>query len=375
MVIIAALIGLMLVVIGQRYYVKYNFSKNRWSENLEVSMRFDDQEIIEGEDSSMTLQITNKKSMPLPAVLFKFQTQKGLTLIDNENSAVTDNVYVRHVFTLMSYQRITRKTRLKGSKRGYYNVSSIDLIANDLMYTDVEIVTIPYDISLYVLPARSGYASQLVTPFREISGQTLMNSMIFEDPFEFRGIRPYQTYDTMKKINWNASAKTGELKVNQFFDTTKQTVVILLNLERARCSGEEILQEESIRIVRTFFEWLSAKGISVCFYTNGRDVLTGEEVSIEKGAGSAHVAKALRYLARIDTGKELRDFRKILKKHNTDKNTVHLIISAQMLESMREAYTEFAQEHPYTKWIIPCTRFSERFETNGNISFVEVENR
>lgn len=375
MVIIAALIGLIFVVIGQRYYVKYHFSGNKWNENLEVSMKFDDSEIIEGEDSSMTIQITNKKGMPLPAVLFKFQIQKGITLIDNENSAVTDNVYIRHVFTLMSYQRITRKSRLKGSKRGYYNVSGIDIIANDLMYTDVEIVTIPYDISLYVLPARSEYACQLVTPFRQISGQTLMNSMIFEDPFEFRGIRPYQTYDTMKKINWNASAKTGELKVNQFFDTTKQTVVILLNLERARCSGEEMLQEESIRIVRTFFEWLSAKGISVCFCTNGRDVLTGDEVSIEKGAGSAHVAKALRTLARIDTGKEMRDFRKILKEHSTDKNSVHLIISAQMLESMRDAFNKFADELPYTRWIIPCTKFTERFETDKNINFVEVENQ
>lgn len=375
MVITAALLGLILVVIGQHYYIKHHFSESRWRENLEVSMQFDDSEINEGDDSSMTIQITNRKLMPLPAVIFKFQIQKGITFIDNENSAVTDNIYVRHVFTLMSYQRITRRSRLTGSKRGYYNISSIDIIANDLMYMDVEIVTVPYDSSLYVLPARSEYSGQLKTPFWQISGQTLMNSMIIEDSYEFRGIRPYQTYDTMKKINWSASARTGELKVNQFFDTTKQTVVILLNLERARCSGEEMLQEESIRIVRTFLEWLEAKGISVCFYTNGRDVLTGNEVSIEKGAGNAHLAKALRTLARIDTGKNMRDFREILKEHSTDKKLVHLIISAQMLESMREAYSKFAGRMPYTRWIIPCTKFAERFEADGNINFVEVENQ
>ncbi len=375
MVIIAALIGLIFVIIGQRYFVRRYFSGSKWNSNLDINMKFDNDEIFEGEDSSMTIKIINKNVLPLPALLFKFQIQKGITLIDNENSAVSDNIYVRHVFTLMPYQCVTRKSRFKGSKRGYYNISSIDIIANDLMYIDVEIVTVPYDISFYVLPARSAYSRQLVTPFQQMVGQTLMNSAMFEDPFEFRGIRPYQTYDTMKKINWNASAKTGELKVNQFFDTTKQTVVILLNLERARCSGEEMLQEESIRMVRTFTEWFSAKGISVCFYTNGRDVLTGEEVSIECGAGNAHVSKALRTLARIDTGKNMRDFRKLLKEHSTDKNSVYLIISAQMLESMRDAYAEFASGLPNTSWFIPCTKFAQRFETDRNIIFVEVENR
>ena len=36
-----------------------------------------------------------------------------------------------------------------------------------------------------------------------------------EDPFEYRGIREYQPYDDMRSVNWKATAKTGDLKVNQ----------------------------------------------------------------------------------------------------------------------------------------------------------------
>ncbi|MBQ9886316.1 MAG: DUF58 domain-containing protein [Lachnospiraceae bacterium] len=373
MIIVAALIGLFLVVVGQRYYIKRSFSENKWNENLEAEMWFDDKEINEGEESSMTIKITNRKFMPLPSVLFKFKIGKGISLIDNENSFVSDNVYVRHVFTLMSYQRVTRKSRFTGSKRGYYPVESLDVIAYDLMFLSSEMITMPCDISIYVFPARSEYSESLKIPFRQIVGQTLINSTMYEDPFEFRGIREYQTYDNIKKINWNASAKTGELKVNQYFDTTKQSAVILLNLEKARCYGEDALQEESIRMARTLLEWFSAKGISTCVYTNARDVITGKEVHLDFGAGNAFITNALRTLARINLNCEIRAFSEIAAEHDDDVNSVYVMISANTLDSTKNVFNELSGKLSYTRWIVPCTRFFEKFESEGDISFVEVD--
>ena len=60
--------------------------------------------------------------------------------------------------------------------------------------------------------------------------ETLLNKFIFEDPFEFKGIRNYTTSDPMKKINWSASAKTGELMVNNYYDTTSRHVTIFLDV-------------------------------------------------------------------------------------------------------------------------------------------------
>lgn len=375
MVIAAALIGFLLVIIGQRYYIARNFSESRWQENLTVNMEFGDREITEGDESYIKMQITNRKLMPLPSLLFKFQVGRGISFIDNENSAVSDKVYVRHIFTLMSYQRVTRKSRIRGSRRGYYHISGIDIVAYDLMYTNTEIVTIPYDAGMYVLPARSQYVNQLMIPFRQLNGQTLKNSMFFEDPFEFRGIRPYQTYDTMKKINWNASAKTGELKVNQYFDTVKQSAVILLNLEKARCSGCETLQEESIRIVRTLMEWFSANGVSVSLYTNAKDIETGEEVRIDAGAGSEHISNALRILARIDIYKEMSDFGSIVKEWGDDKDSSYLMISANVMDYTCRAYNELRDKKPDAIWLVPCFKDSPGIENEqvGDIDYVEVE--
>ena len=375
MVIAAALIGILLIILGQHYYIARNFNGSKWQDNLTVSMEFGDEEIIEGDESFIKIQITNRKLMPLPALMFKFQVGRGVLFIDNENAAVSDKVYIRHIFTMMSYQRVTRKSRIRGIRRGYYHISDMDIVANDLMYINSELVTIPCDIGMYVLPARSHYVNQLIIPFKELNGQALMNSMYCEDPFEFRGIRQYQTYDTMKKINWNASAKTGELKVNQYFDTVKRSVIILLNLEKARCSGYEILQEESIRIVRTLMEWFGANGVSVSFYTNAKDIITGKEVHIDSGGGSGHISNALRTLARIDIYKEMRAFGCIVKERGEDKNSSYLMISANCMDYVCEAYNGLKEKRTGVKWLVPGFKDSPKMEQkySGDIHFVEVE--
>ncbi len=372
MVIVAAFIGFVLVIIGQYYYIKNHYNKEKIKENLDIYMGFNEKEIAEGETGCMTIRITNKKAMPLPSILFKFSFGMGISLIDDENSVRSDNVYVKHIFTLLSYQRVTRKSRFKGKKRGYYEITDADIIVNDPMYINSEIVTVPLNIYVYVLPARSGYSGDLIEPFRQINGQILMNSVIYEDPFEFRGIREYQTYDTIKKINWTASAKTGELKVNQYFDTAKLSVIILLNLEKARCSGDEMLQEESIRITRTFLEWFSAKGISACVYTNGCDIKSGKEIVVDKGAGTLHISNALRMLARIDTKKEMKSFADIAGKCDNNKDAAVLMVSANDSKEVADTYNRLKGASGPVNWVIPCFKNSGKFETDKNVCTVEV---
>jgi hypothetical protein len=71
---------------------------------------------------------------------------------------------------------------------------------------------------------------------------------LFPDPFAFSGIREYRRDDPMNRINWKASARTGELMVNQFDATTEYHVTILLDLDDPYILKHEALLEESIRI-------------------------------------------------------------------------------------------------------------------------------
>jgi uncharacterized protein (DUF58 family) len=64
-----------------------------------------------------------------------------------------------------------------------------------------------------------------------VNGVMQTKRQFLEDPFEYRGMREYQPYDDMKSINWKATAKTGDFKVNLHDFTTVRSVRIFLNLE------------------------------------------------------------------------------------------------------------------------------------------------
>ena len=75
--------------------------------------------------------------------------------------------------------------------------------------------------------------------FVQLNGEMLTRRHLLEDPFEYRGIREYQPYDDMRSINWKATAKTGDFKVNQMGYTSLKSVRIFFNIQ-----DDNILKKE-----------------------------------------------------------------------------------------------------------------------------------
>jgi uncharacterized protein (DUF58 family) len=189
-------------------------------------------------------------------------------------------------------------------------------------------------------------------------GTVLTRRFINEDPFEFRGIREYQTYDNLKAVNWKASAKTGALKVNVNDYTSSQQVKIYLNLEPDTIWKHEDLEEESIRLTASLASAFIAQGIPTSLYTNGRDILTHESLHIPAGSGISHVNTFNEILARIDTTLEVPAFVpafgedcKQISEHDYvvfisfyQKNDL-----LQLLKTLSDSGTDFS-------WIIPVNK-------------------
>ena len=62
-------------------------------------------------------------------------------------------------------------------------------------------------------------------------GSITSRQFLYEDPFEFRGIRDYTITDPMNKINWKASARSGNLMVNLHDSHCFSRGNFILNLE------------------------------------------------------------------------------------------------------------------------------------------------
>ena len=199
---------------------------------------------------------------------------------------------------------------------------------------------------------------------------------------EFMGIRDYVQTDSMRKINWKASARTGNLKVNQYHDSTSQRLTIFLNVSQSGILRYYDLIEESIRISRNFIEEFVQHGIPVRIISNGVDKVTGQELFIREGAGLSHIDACLKELAKLDISAPARSMVEVIREQNATEGEVSLLISAEQNAELGEAYLNFAGEDGSANWLIPIHNSMKEYleehvsaqtlrGSNGNLIYTE----
>ena len=209
------------------------FDKN-WKRKLHVSLAFGEQGVYPGELCTLKQIIQNKKRMPLPALQVKFQADKSLQFQDETEAVVTDHYYRSEVFMVGGRKQITRTLPFRPQCRGKYSIGQIQIAAQDFFMSKKYVAVLPENTMIYVYP-RQLSMKQLLNHNKQVLGEIVERRSYQEDPFYFRGIRPYQPYDPMKYINWKASAKYGELLVNSFESTYSRDVCLLSDVETRFC--------------------------------------------------------------------------------------------------------------------------------------------
>jgi hypothetical protein len=74
-------------------------------------------------------------------------------------------------------------------------------------------------------------------PSRSPIGTLRHTQPIFEDPSRVRGKRDYTTGDSLRRVDWKATATTGRLQVKQFEPSIALETALFLNL-----NADEYLQ-------------------------------------------------------------------------------------------------------------------------------------
>ena len=289
------------------FFAQQLLYKKIWNRNLTADISFATDHIYEGEKGYLKEVIRNGKRLPLSMLKVKFQTNRNLIFDIAKGSRTTDRYYRNDIFHVAGGEQITRTIPFVGGKRGFYSITEMELVASDLFLT-VEIphsYPIQKNILVYPIPYDSREFRQSM---QQLNGEILTKRHLLEDPFEYRGIREYQPFDDMRSINWKATAKTDDLKVNQKNYTALPTVRIFFNLEDNGVLKKEEGVEASIRIVAGLCKYFLNQGILVSVFGNGLDILTEDTVSIPASAGSNQMDHILRTLARIDTDKNAADF-------------------------------------------------------------------
>lgn len=350
MFVIVLVLLLLCMVLTLKFYEIY------WKKGLSTQVRFDCSQLSEGESCHIEEKVENRKWLPLPALNVKFQLDRSVTYKQKENTSKTDKQYRSDCLSMMPYQRVTRTFDVTFEKRGLFEIGKVNLVAVDLFFTEMLVTDVENESWIYVFPKRSDLY-QVKAEFDTILGEMITNRFLFEDPFAFKGIRAYAPTDPMKRINWKSSAKTGDLKVNQFYDTSSQQVTIFLNLDQEGIFMQEQLLEESIRVTRNYLEWFQKAGIEVCVYSNGIDMASKEPVVIQKGVGAGHLENCLKQLARLDYCEGVEPMENLLlrvkEKEPGVADGMTVLLSVNQSDSVAKAFDDFVGENGTGRMLIP----------------------
>lgn len=112
---------------------------------------------------------------------------------------------------------------------GVYDVGPLEARTEDPLGLQVERET-PIEPSQFVaVPAEAELdePDTEVTEFQTFQGEYTVNRP--GDGFDFYGLREYADGDSYRDINWKASAKTGDIMVNQFELSTGSEVTLLVD--------------------------------------------------------------------------------------------------------------------------------------------------
>lgn len=368
MVILLFLVGFLIIrKIVRKYYA------NHWNDNLYSYVYFETETANEGDRGHICEVIENEKFLPLPVVNVKFDLDKSIYYKEKKNTIVSDKQYRSDTLSIASNTKLIRRFEVQYTHRGVYSINNLDLHTVDPVDSYVRSVSYECDSTIYVYPAYSRY-KDLLAPFSRIMGEALKNKFIFEDPFEFKGIRNYTSSDPMKKINWSASAKTGELMVNNYYDTTSRHVTIFLDVVNDSVWKRYDQLEECIRITRNLMEDFAHNQVPVNIVTNAKDCFEGKNIIMESGIGAGVVNANLKYLTIIDLDKEAEPMADYMADKEAEKDELTILLSADLSERMLLAYEKYLGKNN-GEWIAPviskkeCTIQSSKIQ----ITYVEVE--
>lgn len=332
--------------IPQLIYAKY------WYKGLSGHVFFGSGAIFEGEEEILYEEVENAKGLFLPVVKVKFCVGKNLKFEDTDNSSVTDYYYRNDIFTMKGNQRIRRQLAFRGMKRGYYAIGGISLVCSDLFLIRQDVLEMDNSSSLYVYPGRL-WSGEFRMLLNHLNGEVLTKNHSIPDPFEYMGIREYEPWDSMKEINWKATAKTGEYKVNVKDHTSHREVRIFLDLYNIAGYHREEMQELCIRAAAGIAENFCRQGLRVSICSNGRDTENGGALQLGPEIGPGFLNGVYRGLARIDLDREISNFAVSMGKRLMDRpeSAYTVVISSDAGKALQDALSAFLNRSGEILWI------------------------
>jgi hypothetical protein len=322
-----------------------------------------------GDEVEMVECIANRKLLPLPWVRLESMFARGLVFGHQTNLDIrSGEKFQNHIslFSLRSYRQIVRRHRVSCMQRGYYRLDSATMTAGDPMGLVRPSARFPLSISLTVYPKIIPFA-ELPLPNHSWLGDIAVRRWIVEDPFFTAGTREYRSGDTLRSVNWKATARAGSLQVHQNDFTADHRLMICLNLETHEKMWNAVIDrdriERGLSLAASVAAYAINNGIETGFLCNGW--VLGQQkrlIRVEPSGGGTHMELLLDQMAKLEL-ETVMTMPALLDTEIAEepKDTDYVIISCHRGAMLQERVDELVRRGNGAEWMI----IPEEGETGG----------
>lgn len=218
---------------------------------------FSEERAFVGETIDMTLELENKKPLPLSWIKIEDRFPEGMAPIGRQllPSGVPGYELLTNVGALGWFEKVRWKYEFPCTQRGFYFFGYATVMSGDIFGIFERELILEGKTRLIVYPQVQPLA-KLGLPAKNPFGGKRTHLPVFEDPTRVVGVRDYHPDDPMRRIHWKATARMQKPQVRIWEPTQEQQTIVFLNV----ASFEKHWQG----VNRDLLEWTISVAASIC---------------------------------------------------------------------------------------------------------------
>ena len=311
-----------------------------------------------GDDVTLTIEIVNRKPLPLPWIDISDEIPAAVELVRGEvlYSWRPGRRILPHLLALRWYERVVRRYQLHCPARGEHVFWPVEVRSGDLFGLATRRIEWPARQTLLVYPKVVPVAA-LGLSARFPLGDARGPNRLVRDPLRLAGIRPYTDGDSIRQMHWKATARLGALQVKTYDPSTTLRAMLFLNLDTMPRAWEGIrpdLLELAICTTASLASHLVGERYQVGLAANGLLARTTARVRVPPSRAPGHLATILSMLARLTAMATLpfTDLLRVERRHVPAGATI-VVITGLLDDAIRaQAHAYRAAGHPVLVLVI-----------------------
>lgn len=225
---------------------------------LEVRVVFKRDYYSVGDQSECITQVNCEGIIPIPYIE-----------IISPSFINSDNNYIGEVSNITLEENKWITSNIVFIRRGIYDLGRVDLKVSDLF----QIITLnkEIDVNIKIKVYPKIYDLNMVTiGDNDIYHESITRNSMNEDAFQIKDVRKYRHGDSLKKIHWKVSAKTGELYVKNSENISGEEIILFLDMAKANFMYEDkgILEENIIDLGVSIIRHIRTKDKDIRVFLN-----------------------------------------------------------------------------------------------------------